>query len=358
MSAHYPRQPSVPTFPRCSVNLLTRLEPDRAPSSPHHGVALDLSGAWRVHASNGDLARRFTDPSISDADWPEVAVPGHWQSTDGVRGQRRADALPPDLRRRRRSSPATGGSSPSTGSSTTATSGSTAATSARPRATSSRTRSRSPTRRARRPTTATCSRSRSRRRPSATARRSGRSPACSRTGTTSTPTGTPAASGVRSACATPARSASSGCARCAPRRPRPAAGCSSTSRSTPARTRTPVPLSARLYATVTGPDGRTMAATTRDVMLAAGDNTLNLTVEVDHPPRWWPWRLGAQPQCDVEVVVEVDGGAERRPAAAHRVPRDPVQELAAVGQRRAHVPDGLEPRPDADGARRGAARRT
>ena len=46
---------------------------------------------------------------------------------------------------------------------------------------------------------------------------------------------------------------------------------------------------------MTGPDGKTMAATTRDVMLAAGDNTLSLTVEVDHPPRWWPWRLGAQP---------------------------------------------------------------
>ncbi len=85
------------------------------------------------------------------------------------------------------------------------------------------------------------------------------------------------------------------------RRPRPAAGCCSTSRSTPAPTRSRSRSARGSFATVTGPDGTLLAATTRDVMLAAGDNTLTLTVEVDHPPRWWPWRLGAQPQCDVEV---------------------------------------------------------
>ena len=68
---------------------------------------VDLSGAWRVHASDGDLARRFTDPSISDADWPEVPVPGHWQSTEAFAGERRADAVPPVVRRGHRSSPAT-----------------------------------------------------------------------------------------------------------------------------------------------------------------------------------------------------------------------------------------------------------
>ena len=70
-------------------------------------------------------------------------------------------------------------------------------------------------------------------------------------------------------------------------------------------------------------------------MLAAGDNTLSLTVEVDHPPRWWPWRLGAQPQCDVEVGSR-STGSERRPPAAHRVPRDPVPEswqLTVNGER-------------------------
>jgi beta-mannosidase len=46
---------------------------------------------------------------------------------------------------------------------------------------------------------------------------------------------------------------------------------------------------------------------TRDVTLAGGDNHLTWTLDVDHPPRWWPRRLGEQPRCDVEVVVEVGG---------------------------------------------------
>jgi beta-mannosidase len=97
----------------------------------------------------------------------------------------------------------------------------------------------------------------------------------------------------------------------------------------------PVPLGARLYATVTGPDGKLMAATTRDVTLAAGDNTLSLTVEVDHPPRWWPWRLGAQPQCDVEVVVEVDGvpSDDRRLRTAFREIRVRGWQLTVNGER-------------------------
>src|SRR5207244_2280965 len=39
---------------------------------------------------------------------------------------------------------------------------------------------------------------------------------------------------------------------------------------------------------------------------------LTWTLDVDHPPRWWPRRLGDQPRCDVEVVVEIGGEASDR----------------------------------------------
>ena len=69
----------------------------------------------------------------------------------------------------------------------------------------------------------------------------------------------------------------------------------------------PVPLAARLFATVTDPSGAILTETQRDVMLAAGDNTLSWTVDVDGAPLWWPWRFGEQPLCQVEVRVEVAG---------------------------------------------------
>ena len=61
-------------------------------------AAIDLSGAWRVHTSDGELARRFTDPSISDADWPEVARPGPLAQQRGIRRLGRSAAVPPDVR--------------------------------------------------------------------------------------------------------------------------------------------------------------------------------------------------------------------------------------------------------------------
>jgi beta-mannosidase len=64
---------------------------------------------------------------------------------------------------------------------------------------------------------------------------------------------------------------------------------------------TPVRLRARL-------DGPGVEVTAEmDQTLAAGVNHLSWTVEVDHPPRWWPWRYGPQPLVDVTVDVEVDG---------------------------------------------------
>ncbi|HTC81158.1 MAG TPA: hypothetical protein VK848_06460, partial [Acidimicrobiia bacterium] len=64
---------------------------------------------------------------------------------------------------------------------------------------------------------------------------------------------------------------------------------------------TPVHLRARL----TGPGVAVDAE--RDQTLATGVNELSWTLEVDRPPRWWPWRYGPQPLVDVEVAVEVDG---------------------------------------------------
>ena len=143
------------------------------------------------------------------------------------------------------------------------------------------------------------------------------------------------------------------------RRPRRAAGSCSTSRSTPARTRDPCRSGAPLRHRhrprrhdARRDDQRRDArrrATTRSAV----------TVEVDHPPRWWPWRLG-----DAAAVRRRGAGRGRRACrattagsrTAFREIR--VKRLAADGQRRAHVPDGLEPRPDPHGARRGDAPRS
>jgi beta-mannosidase len=64
---------------------------------------------------------------------------------------------------------------------------------------------------------------------------------------------------------------------------------------------TPVHLRARLRGPGLAVDAE------RDQTLATGVNQLSWTLEVDRPPRWWPWRYGAQPLVDVEVAVDVDG---------------------------------------------------
>jgi beta-mannosidase len=45
----------------------------------------------------------------------------------------------------------------------------------------------------------------------------------------------------------------------------------------------------------------------QDQTLATGVNQLSWTVEVDRPPRWWPWRYGPQPLVDVTVDVDYGG---------------------------------------------------
>ena len=75
-----------------------------------------------------------------------------------------------------------------------------------------------------------------------------------------------------------------------------------------------------LHASVTGPDGTLLTLAQRELTLADGDNHLAWAVDVDAPPRWWPWRLGEQPMCEVTVTVDVAGTVsdERRLRTAFR----------------------------------------
>jgi beta-mannosidase len=69
------------------------------------------------------------------------------------------------------------------------------------------------------------------------------------------------------------------------------------------------PLPARLHAHVRGPIPASTVLTEAqcDLTLAAGATELSWTVDVDNPPRWWPWRLGDQPRAALRVGVEVGG---------------------------------------------------
>jgi beta-mannosidase len=69
---------------------------------PAHGRApVDLSGPWRAHPAEPDLAARFPDPGLDDSGWAELPVPGHWrcapgfESCDGPVLHRRRVLLPP-----------------------------------------------------------------------------------------------------------------------------------------------------------------------------------------------------------------------------------------------------------------------
>jgi len=41
---------------------------------------VSLSGEWRAHASEPDLAKTFADPSFEDGSWARVTVPHHWRN--------------------------------------------------------------------------------------------------------------------------------------------------------------------------------------------------------------------------------------------------------------------------------------
>ena len=100
----------------------------------------------------------------------------------------------------------------------------------------------------------------------------------------------------------------------------------------------PAPLPVRLTARVMGPvpSDALLVEATRDVSLAGGDNHLSWTLDLDRPPRWWPWRLGeSSHQVDLEVVVEVDGEPSdiRRLRTAFREVRMRHWQLTVNGER-------------------------
>ncbi|HEX6312105.1 MAG TPA: hypothetical protein VF152_10805, partial [Acidimicrobiia bacterium] len=100
----------------------------------------------------------------------------------------------------------------------------------------------------------------------------------------------------------------------------------------------PAPLPVRLTARVTGPvpGDALLVEATRDVHLAGGDNHLGWTLDVDRPPRWWPWRLGEPPhRVELEVVVEVNGETSdvRRLRTAFREVRMRRWQLTVNGER-------------------------
>ncbi len=43
---------------------------------------MQLPGPWRAHLADDDLRRVYAEPDFDDTQWPEVAVPGHWQSSE------------------------------------------------------------------------------------------------------------------------------------------------------------------------------------------------------------------------------------------------------------------------------------
>jgi beta-mannosidase len=78
------------------------------------------------------------------------------------------------------------------------------------------------------------------------------------------------------------------------------------------RDETDTPPPSRLRANVRDEHGTLLTAHERDLALARGENHLSLTLDVEHPPRWWPRRLGNQPRCTVEVEVLVDDDVSDR----------------------------------------------
>jgi beta-mannosidase len=93
------------------------------------------------------------------------------------------------------------------------------------------------------------------------------------------------------------------------------------------------PTAIRLGAKLTGPG--VDLHFDRDQTVATGVNHLTWTLEVDRPPRWWPWRYGPQPLVDVEVSVDVDGAPSdgRRLRTAFREVRLDGWRLHVNGER-------------------------
>jgi beta-mannosidase len=62
-----------------------------------------------------------------------------------------------------------------------------------------------------------------------------------------------------------------------------------------------------VHTRIDGPGGVILFDAARDATLAAGQNTLAWNVAVDEPPRWWPRGLGPQSLCTTTITVETNG---------------------------------------------------
>ena len=321
-------------------------------------AAMDLGGTWRAA-----IGRRGPPPHVARRpttthDWDPVTVPGHWRSDRRLRRLRRPAALPHPLRARRPGADderwwlrfdglfyqgdvwldgayvgdTEGYFFPHTFEVTEALA---AADRAHARA------SRSP---ATRPATS---------RPSAT------SPASFQHAGCSTRRGTPAASGARS------RLERTGPVRIRHLRVlcRDAPSAWPPWRSAPCSTPPTAVRGARSRST------RGRRGARRAARLAAGENQVEWTLGIDDPTLWWPHALGDQPLHD--VAVEVTPRRRRRATATdetptatvtpveppgqppHRPARGAPARLGAARQRRAPLPEGRQPGPDAHAPRRG-----
>ena len=295
--------------------------------------AMDLSGSWRCHGDEGDLAKRFTDPLFDDNDWPEIAVPGHWQSAqnfedfDGPLLYRRiVEPIPLPSGSRRfltldgifyygdiwfdgaYSGATEGYFFPHTFEITEQTRSNhgdahtLAIEVASPRQIE---------RRAKRTITGVFS------------HWDNLDPKWNPGGIWRAArvhdTGSVRVKWLRVLC----------------------------SEATDARGRlllditldradnlAPSPLEARLVAVVTGPSGETLLEVDRDLTLAEGVNRISWTLDVDQPPRWWPWRLGDQQMVTVDVRVDINGQTSdsRRLSTAFREVRMKDWQLSINGE--------------------------
>ena len=145
--------------------------------------------------------------------------------------------------------------------------------------------------------------------------------------------GRPVATGAAST--SPARCASTGAACCA---------------ATPT---TPAPTFACTLASTATRRGRCASRTSSTASLLAqqrpslarGINEVAWNLDIDNPQLWWPWSMGEQPLTDVRVEVAVDGELSDQHAVRTGLREVAVAGLGVLGERRAAVREGRQPRP-------------
>ncbi|EIZ78367.1 glycosyl hydrolases family 2, sugar binding domain protein [Novosphingobium sp. Rr 2-17] len=73
--------------------------------------------------------------------------------------------------------------------------------------------------------------------------------------------------------------------------------------TTKARVVADAPGKVKYYTWITGPDGKVLASSDRDISLKAGENVVSLPLTVTEPKRWWPVGYGEQPLYKVESWI-------------------------------------------------------